>query len=69
VVKDAPTTKKSQLSEKLANGPSFEDFVSGNKKLSVEEALELKETVVDQQAAAAAEAEAAASGKPAKRKQ
>ncbi|KAK3808433.1 MAG: hypothetical protein J3Q66DRAFT_354799 [Benniella sp.] len=69
VVKDAPTTKKSKLSEKLANGPSFEDFVSGNKKLSVEEALELKETVVDQQAAAAAEAEAATSGKPAKRKQ
>ncbi|KAF9358767.1 hypothetical protein BGX26_000979, partial [Mortierella sp. AD094] len=55
-VKDTPPVKKSKFADKLANGPSFDDFVGGNQKLSVEEALELKETVVDQQKAAAAEA-------------
>src|SRR5690349_11176304 len=42
-----PTPKKSKFADKFANGPSFDDFVGGNEKLSVEEALELKETVVD----------------------
>ncbi|ORZ16656.1 hypothetical protein BCR41DRAFT_352909 [Lobosporangium transversale] len=67
VVKDKPTAtssdlvKKSKFTDKFANGPSFEDFVGGgNQKLSVEEALELKETVVNQ-------AQAVSSGKPAKR--
>ncbi|KAF9109598.1 hypothetical protein BGX27_007417 [Mortierella sp. AM989] len=63
VVKDTPPVKKSKFAEKLASGPSFDDFVGGNQKLSVEEALELKETVVDQQKAVAAET----TGKPAKR--
>ncbi|KAG0364328.1 lipoic acid synthetase precursor [Gamsiella multidivaricata] len=71
VVKDTPASaKKSKFADKFATGPSFEDFVGGNQKLSVEESLELKETVVDQQAAAAAVAAEAASpstGKPAKR--
>ncbi|KAF9096080.1 hypothetical protein BGX29_007846 [Mortierella sp. GBA35] len=68
VVKDTPAgtgPKKSKFADKFANGPSFDDFVGGgNEKLSVEEALELKETVVEKEAAAAA---AKASGKPAKR--
>ncbi|GJJ77810.1 lipoyl synthase [Entomortierella parvispora] len=64
VVKDTTTTpsgKKSKFADKFAAGPSFDDFVGGNDKLSVEEALELKETVVDQEAAAA---DAASTGKP-----
>ncbi|KAF9009229.1 hypothetical protein BGZ52_007804, partial [Haplosporangium bisporale] len=67
VVKDTPgsgAAKKSKFAEKLANGPSFDDFVGGNQKLSVDEAFELKETVVEQEAAAAQEAK---TGKPAKR--
>ncbi|KAF8916156.1 hypothetical protein BGZ58_005359, partial [Dissophora ornata] len=71
VFKDTPTGKKSKFADKLAGGPSFEDFVGGNQKLSVEEALELKETVVDKQAAEAAAAEEEATttstGKPLKR--
>jgi len=63
VVKDTPTPKKSKFADKFANGPSFDDFVGGNEKLSVEEALELKETVVDKEAAAAT----ATTGKPGKR--
>ncbi|KAF9986083.1 hypothetical protein BGZ75_002237 [Mortierella antarctica] len=63
VVKDTPTPKKSKFADKFANGPSFDDFVGGNEKLSVEEALELKETVVDKEAAAAA----TTTGKPGKR--
>ncbi|KAF9189759.1 hypothetical protein BGZ51_009301 [Haplosporangium sp. Z 767] len=63
VVKDTPLGKKSKFAEKLANGPSFEDFVGGNEKLSVEEALELKETVVDQEASKTA----ATTGKPGRR--
>ncbi|KAG0281843.1 hypothetical protein BGZ95_008985 [Linnemannia exigua] len=67
VVKDTPAgtgPKKSKFADKFANGPSFDDFVSGNEKLSVEEALELKETVVEKEAA---EAVAKATGKPARR--
>ncbi|KAF9955996.1 hypothetical protein BGZ72_003187 [Mortierella alpina] len=63
VVKDTTTPKKSKFADKFANGPSFDDFVGGNEKLSVEEALELKETVVEKEAAAAA----TATGKPGKR--
>lgn len=63
VIKDTPAVKKSKFADKLASGPSFEDFVGGDQKLSVEEALELKETVVEKEEAAAA----ATSGKPAKR--
>ncbi|KAI1316374.1 hypothetical protein EDD11_010088 [Mortierella claussenii] len=70
VVKDTPSaasgsTKKSKFADKFASGPSFEDFVGGgNQKLSVDEAFELKETVVEQQQA---QAQTQASGKPAKR--
>ncbi|KAG0316425.1 hypothetical protein BGZ97_006878 [Linnemannia gamsii] len=67
VVKDTPAgagAKKSKFADKFASGPSFDDFVGGNQKLSVEEALELKETVVEKEAA---EAVAKATGKPAKR--
>lgn len=69
-MKDTTTTtasgKKSKFADKFATGPSFDDFVGGgNEKLSVEEALELKETVVEKEAAAA---EAASTGKTAKRK-
>ncbi|KAF9435921.1 hypothetical protein BGZ76_005217 [Entomortierella beljakovae] len=64
VVKDTPPVKKSKFADKFDKGPSFDDFVGGNQKLSVEEALELKETVVEQQKA---EAATAATGKPAKR--
>ncbi|KAF9944412.1 hypothetical protein BGZ70_004672 [Mortierella alpina] len=63
VVKDTPTPKKSKFADKFANGPSFDDFVGGNEKLSVEEALELKETVVDKETAAAT----TTTGKPGKR--
>ncbi|KAF9121099.1 hypothetical protein BGW39_010846 [Mortierella sp. 14UC] len=67
VVKDTPAgtgPKKSKFADKFSNGPSFDDFVGGNQKLSVEEALELKETVVEKEAA---DATAKATGKPAKR--
>ncbi|KAF9545960.1 hypothetical protein EC957_010345 [Mortierella hygrophila] len=67
VVKDTPAgagAKKSKFADKFASGPSFDDFVGGNQKLSAEEALELKETVVEKEAA---EAVAKATGKPAKR--
>lgn len=66
-MKDTPAgagAKKSKFADKFASGPSFDDFVGGNEKLSVEEALELKETVVEKEAA---EAVAKATGKPAKR--
>ncbi|KAG0230503.1 hypothetical protein BGW42_000924 [Actinomortierella wolfii] len=60
------TAKKSKFAEKLANGPSFEDFVGGgNQKLTPEEALELKDTVVDE---AEAKKEAAATGVANRRK-
>ncbi|KAG0258637.1 hypothetical protein BG011_003163 [Mortierella polycephala] len=67
VVKDTPSGKKSKFAEKLADGPSFEDFVGGNEKLSVEEALELKETTVDQEASGEATKTAATTGKSGKR--
>jgi len=66
-VKDSPAgagPKKTKFADKFANGPSFDDFVGGNQKLSVEEALELKETVVEKEAA---EAVAKTTGKPVKR--
>ncbi|KAF9586681.1 hypothetical protein BGW38_010175 [Lunasporangiospora selenospora] len=45
----ASSEKKSAFADKLAKGPSFDDFVSGNQKLSPEEALELKEPEVPQE--------------------
>ncbi|GAM18868.1 hypothetical protein SAMD00019534_020430 [Acytostelium subglobosum LB1] len=52
------TTKKTKYTDLFASGPSLQDFVGGDDaKLTVEEALELKETVVEK-------AKSAATGRP-----